>query len=632
VSWEDMRRGSRGRGRDGNERELVFVVCRPRSTRPTMRLGTGILASATRRMAPLQPAEPSSWFPVRWFNRLPLPVEPSAPIPAAPQPVTHSSRLPGVPAAFEFRPLRSYESKRRTFAPPPPSPSPRLAPPALSPVQLRSRLIQYLRSRQPRRALHAFLTSLDSSSPPKPYEITRSLSLFHLYSHPELALEAASKMDAKGFQVPAEISNKILASREVMDELVLDPLKLSRVVGWMEESIKAGGVDEQIVMTVMKVLRRVGRRDWALNVLEAYCAALPKGEVGSPAVWASLIRTEAEDDHVEASQRIFYLWRSLYRASQRKLDAGQLDASPPEAPYLALLDVLSDSSASPPGGRPRGTPSPGHGFLQVLERDSLETTPFLLTSLLRLELSERRFTSFWTLITKMDALEIRKSKIVWRLISKALLWQSKDLTPTRRYKSPTAPSFISRRPISVASQRRVLQTFLSQHLSETPNPNSAIPISHHPILDLSTLNAFLRLFVQLSDWPTCALLLTVFKTNLLEPDEHTHGILVLGIVSIYSRGTLPPLAEGIVGAGDPLKMMQAILEKRAMRINLWTEGSLKREGNVPGWMKRREMRDTKYLGELLRRCEGCSEEEWEVMLREVGELVLPIRECEQGEE
>ena len=81
-----------------------------------------------------------------------------------------------------------------------------------------------------------------------------------------------------------------------------------------------------------------------------------------------------------------------------------------------------------------------------------------------------------------------------------------------------------------------------------------------------------------------------------------------------------------------MKMMQAILEKRAMRINLWTEGSLKREGNVPGWMKRREMRDTKYLGELLRRCEGCSEEEWEVMLREVGELVLPIRECEQGEE
>ena len=538
-----------------------------------------------------------------------------------PPPVASTSRLPGEPTAWErlAPPPHSTYRKRST---PRLSSLPR-APPPLSDSQLKQLISSRLASNLPRRALHAFRIYLPSSSPATVFGL---VDLFLSLHHPTIALEAISLADQAGLRIPPEICVQLLHT--AMDDLLLEPDKLSQVIGWLESGIAGSGASDEpmeaeLVAVVLDALKRLGRADWVAQIFEAYRSSLPPSSVGSPHLWSLLISAQGQDGDLTTARRTFNTWRSLHFSSP--------SPSPPsERPYLTLLDLLSTHS-------PRRSRSQSPDvFLTLIASDALPLSPPLFASLLRLELSRKRFPSFWNLFARMDLLFFRRNRAVWRLAIKATSWETKW--------NPAGPG-----------ARGLFKAFLAQRQRELGGrtPDARVEVT---IVDAGTLDAFLRLFIERGDWPGAEVVLECYGAHRVEPSERTHGVVVLGVVKAWEKGSVEGLkeAEGVKverrgwgrmkeegelrGAG----ILRKILEERKMRVGMWTTRETEEEEQqekeerattfkeiagreTPRWMLQREMREMGYLSSLLRRCEGLGVEEWRERMKKVRKEVLPAK-------
>lgn len=541
------------------------------------------------------------------------------------QPVASTSRLPGGPIAWERLappPHSTYRQRPTRHVPSAPP-----APPPLSDTQLKQLITSRFASSLPRRALHAFRTYLPFTPPATTFAL---VDLFLSYQHPTIALEAISLVDQAGLRVPPELCIQLLRTK--MDDLVLEPDNLSLVIGWLESGIAGGRssnepMEEELVAVVLDALKRLGRADWVTQIFEAYRSSLPPSSVGSDYLWSILISAQGQDGDLLTARRTFDTWRSLHFSSP-----SSSSTPPPERPYLTLLDLLSTHSPR----RPPRSQSPDT-FLTLIASDALPLSPPLFASLLRLELSRKRFPSFWNLFTRMDTLSSRRNRAVWRLAIKAALWE----TSKRTQAGPGA--------------RGLLKAFLEQRHRELGGrtPDAKLEVT---IVDAGTLDAFLRLFVERGDWPAAEVVLECYGVHRVEPSEKTHGVVVLGVVRGWEKGRVEGLkeAEGVRverrgwgrmkdegevrGAG----ILRRILEERKMRVGMWTikeeegedgEGRDERartfkeigRKKTPGWMRQREMREMGYLSSLLRRCEGLGVDEWKERMKEVRKEVLPAK-------
>jgi hypothetical protein len=99
------------------------------------------------------------------------------------------------------------------------------------------------------------------------------------------------------------------------------------------------------------------------------------------------------------------------------------------------------------------------------------------------------------------------------------------------------------------------------------------------------------------------------------------------------------------GGHGAIEAIKKIIEQRKWRIGLWQQREQQRsaspepteeeeqqteneavgeEGEAPRWMLQREMRDTSYLVDLLRRCSGLEQGEWEQVLHQTRKELLPL--------
>lgn len=677
--------GGGGKGKKDCLRSLLFLSRYPLSMLKGSISCSGCLYNNTSR---IQTRELGSWIRSK-LSPTPTPPPPTtstAPVEeiASPPIASTSKLLPGAPKQWDPTPLkpllRKYEDQRQPPTRREPKPS------TTSHATLKQSLTDHLQAKRPRHALYLFAYALTQpTSSPLPPRTLALLDLFFVWDYPSIALEAVEDLHKRGYKIPPEISVKLLRGPAIND-LILDSPRFENVVEWMKESLGAEDANvegqritaENLVYTVLEVLKRLRHPEWAENVFKAYRERLPKGEVGSPRLWALLMRIQGQDGDLATARATFNAWRVLWNSQNPPLSTDQdspaTPRTPPELPYLSMLELLTNHTASsrlssPSHYNPRSrntprslndTPTAPYDFLALLAQDRLPPSTDFFASLLRLELSRRRYSVFWQIFRRIDAVGLRRNQRIWLLAIKARLWEEGPGRLARGHSIHQGPE--------VVSSRQLLRVFLAQSKEETrgrQHLNLNLRIDGGAVMSTQVLNAFLKLFVQGRDFVATGIVLECFGVHRVEPNETTHGTVVIGVVTHWEKGRIKEqLEEGRGMRGGSLgrrgrtrgssweeglrgvELVRRILETRKMRIGLWTtpqrSSSEGMPEEVPGdevtapslpepemptpfWMLTRELRDTSYLTSLLRRCEGLDEEGWDKATREFREQVLPAR-------
>ncbi|GAA5912452.1 hypothetical protein JCM6882_005516 [Rhodosporidiobolus microsporus] len=539
-------------------------------------------------------------------------------------------------------------------------------------------MVNLLATQKPREALQFFAQSLE-----QPHAEMTEVALFaqaHLfleYRQGGVAFEAVKVLHERGYAVPPLLASELL---EVLSaELERDQDALIAVLGWFSDGLLKGRAsnpkaDVQLVQTVFSVLSRLGRNDWLSEVFRLYRGTLKDGEVGSTRLWTAAIAAKLQDGEVKEARTLFNTWRTLRRSRRDGVDepastsstASKAPRPPPPGPYIALLNYYADNVPSLPASR-----DPAYLFLSKVREDGLASSPALLNALLRLELRRHRFSSFWGLWQQFEALSLARNPRSWELAIQAVTQAESVRLNRQRGRKHNSPLLASSpfpyTEVHTPSARHLFRTLLSDHLARTshhPARRSPSP-SFGPRTDLVTptlLNSFLDLFVARSDWTACVVVLETFAVHRLEPDARTHGSVVVGVVKQWERGRLQGrlkdeedaiarLGDGgyggseegrigrsrfrALGGPDSLAMIRTILEGRKVRAGLWAGPSATddaggeddlaaRIANPPPLREERlsEMRDTKYLASLLRRCAGV-EYQWKAAMAETRREMLP---------
>ncbi|GAA5859190.1 hypothetical protein JCM1840_003793 [Sporobolomyces johnsonii] len=604
-------------------------------------------------------------------------------------------------------------------------PQQRTPPGPLSPSKVRTLMVDHLSHRQPRAALRLFLSSLSAPTPSATSRSAEGLAwLFFAYRQPGLAFEAIAAMHAKGYLISPRLASKLL--RSYSNQLTLDPDALATVLSWISDNLVRGTrheqkeINEGMLETVLEVLKRTGREDWSAQLFQAYRDTLEEGEVGNPRLWSLAIATSAKTGDVRTARALFDEWRVAYSSHREKMETSSPDEPsppPPEGPYLALLNHFATRSPPLPVSR-----DPAYGFLQLVKADGLALSIALLNAFLRTELHRKRFVSFWGLwklfsdptspTPPIDGRPLlQRNSSSWKLAVHAKLWSS--TLPRRRGKLHNSPLHaLSPLPYSEAhtpTSRSLFAQLLASRLSLTSHrPALRLPTtkpdpfaSSHSSASADLLNSFLDLFIASSDFPAAAVVLETFAVHRVEPTASTHASVVLGVIKHGEKGRLPRkgkveheifgltggdeidsrergtrtrMATGraarIDGGVEAREMVARSLERRKMRVGLWTgggpggaggaggsaeaeaEGEAEKEKETeketgekedvdeisnpgprgpPEWMVKRELRETGYLVDLLRRCTGLDEEQWgEEMVATRKELLPPSRKGGRG--
>ena len=535
------------------------------------------------------------------------------PPPAAPPPT-----LPPRRAAPVLDAVRDLDKADHTA--PPKRPRARAkAPPLLTLAQIRDAMVDSLATHKPRRALQTFLDALARRGNDRlsSRTIDGFAWLFCQYRQPKLARHAALAMHDQGYTVTPKLASKLL--RMSHHDLVLQPDLLATVLAWISDGIVrdklhgAKHVDEAMLDTVLDVLKRMGRSDWLVAVLDAYRTTLDPGQPGSPRLWALAISAKASEGDVRAAQHLFSTWRALYeaqeRASAKRRDAAPSPRRPPPAdPYLALLHHFAAGTTY------IASRDPAYKLVAVATEHGIAPSADLVDALLRTELHRRRWASFWGLWAQFDALALERREASWALAVKAKLWSEAERRQrARSHSSPlhaVAPFPYTELP--APPSRTLFRSALASRLAATHHrPSRILPTTSAPSsLSPAVLNLFLDLFVLRRDWAAAAVVLETFGVHRIEPDARTHAAVVLGMVRLWERGRLSeqalarPQAGGdarderapdvydereqvrrrrgaVMGGPQGVELIRAILERRKMRVGLWKgDGALAPAGEA----------------------------------------------------
>ncbi|BGP30084.1 hypothetical protein JCM10296v2_001836 [Rhodotorula toruloides] len=454
----------------------------------------------------------------------------------------------------------------------------------------------------------------------------------------------------------------------------------------VREKGEGGLVDIELVDTVMDMLKQLGKTDWLLEVFRAYRDCLDPDDIGSPRLWQLAISAHTADGDEPAARALFDRWRRLDQQRRRHLATAEnasdeikaeLHSPPPEQPYLAMLDYYAAC------GRGQSTShDPAYRFVALCTKDGLAPSTKSLHSLLRLELMRHRWTSFWGIWKAFDELGVPRNHLTYSLGARASLWRlttKRRPEPQSRYSPLHDAVSFQYTQVLPPDMRQLLRTVLSLRLEATGHrPHRRLSTKEDEIVTVDLLNKLLDYFVKDNDWPAAAIVLETFKVHRFEPNPHTHAVVVCGIVKQWQRRRLDHKLDGLLGSVSAFDGPEAansrrswlvspattvdavakILELRKMRVALWTKRDAAEEVEeddsatitveyVPTmptqsqeeieaeqrteerrrkktqWMISRELRETGYLVELLRRCEGSSEEDWKALLAETRKEVLP---------
>ncbi|KPV75918.1 uncharacterized protein RHOBADRAFT_52929, partial [Rhodotorula graminis WP1] len=492
------------------------------------------------------------------------------------------------------------------------------SPPVLTLAQIRDAMVDSLATNKPRRALQTFLDALARRGNDRLSSRTVDgfAWLFCQYRQPKLARDAAAAMHAQGYVVTPKLASRLL--RMSHHDLVLQPDVLAKVLAWISDGMlrdkRDGGkdVDEAMLETVLDVLKRMGRSDWLVDVLDAYRATLDSGQPGSPRLWALAISAKASEGDVRAAQHLFSTWRALYeaheRASAKRRDLAPSSPDdtappprrrpPPADPYLALLHHFAAGTTY------IATRDPAYKLVAVATEHGLSPSADLVNALLRTELHRRRWASFWGLWAQFDALALERREASWALAVKAKLWAEAERRQRgRSHSSPlhaVAPFPYAELPSPPS--RTLFRSALSSRLAATHHrPSRILSTTDGPSsLSPAVLNLFLDLFVLRRDWAATAVVLETFGVHRIEPDARTHAAVVLGLVRLWERGRLSDEAlarttagrggardaarevdvydereqarrrrGAVMGGPQGVELIRTILEGRKMRVGLW---------------------------------------------------------------
>lgn len=616
---------------------------------------------------------------------------------SAEQPAASTSRLPGTPSTWLPSPVPPAVQDASKTSPEAEPSSRAPSTPLHSTNDLKTKIIRLLESRKGRAALRLFLASLAKPiANAQPDSVHGHAWLFLTYGRPELALEAVEAMHQRGYKLGQPLCVKLLQTAR--HELVLRPDKLTMVIGWIRDGITgdaAAGmeIDADLVATALNVLKRMGRGDWAVGIFEAYCGTLPEKEVGATPLWSSIIGVMGIENNVDGARDYFHRWRQAWFKQHpfsqnsfippRKDSAvgttrdattarGAFDpspttasptpatslptTSPPEEPYLALLGILTHAISSVPAKQDFA-----YRFLPILHRDGVELSVNIFNALLRLELYRKRYSSFWGLWRTMAEGSWSRNQRTWKLAINAKVWR--DTTRRQRGRKHTSPlqelaGYTNGR---APSSRDLFRQYLTDHHAQTKGrPALTRPTAQSPLMTTEMLNSFLSLFVAIGDWRAATVVLESYGVHRVEPNQATHGAVVVGVVKWWEKGKLRGELEeeyeiegmerrraSVLDGSAGMEMISKILEERKMRVGLWAtppvpgleseEGELLGQEPIgtnppPVWMVRRELRELGYLVSLLRRCEGLDEVRWGEQMAEVRREILPKRKASGLEE
>ncbi|GAA5947199.1 hypothetical protein JCM3765_001571 [Sporobolomyces pararoseus] len=567
----------------------------------------------------------------------------------------------------------------------------------LSGGKLKTLMIEHLSRSRPRQALDLFLRHLEQPCQSHSGRTLEGLVwIFLSYRQPRLALEAINRMHEKGYQVSSGMATKLL--RSFGNELLFDGEHLVKVLNWIKQGIRnddenGGKVNEEMVETVIQVLKKMGRSDWSAQVFQAYRETLDEEKIGNEKLWAAAITAQAAGGDVMAAQLLFKDWRTNY------LNLHSDSLPPPEQPYLALLNHFAVNSPPMPASK-----DPAYLLLQLTKVDQLPPSTAFLNALLRTELARKRFSSFWGIWNLFDDdtninSGVSRDHSSWKLATRAKLVSDESRRkrgrihrspllnlsplPYSETVTPTSRSLFSNllsTRLELTSRRPSLRLPTSQRDPFAASPTSSQTPSTPLSVEASTtlLNHFLSLFLSYQDFTAAIIVLETFHVHKISPNSSTHSTVVLSIIKLWEKGKLFPnssrggddelmtlFGEGTLGGvegwerkrkgrvsknfkGDmAIEAIRRILEKRKFRVGLWQRGSSRivrdQEGErerereeeefelleevsaeePPKWMLQREMRDTSYLIDLLKRCSGFEEDEWRLALTETREELLP---------
>lgn len=513
-------------------------------------------------------------------------------------------------------------------------------------------MVDYLRTREPRRALHLYETALDSPGGGfNSKSLDGLLWLFFHYRQEGIALEAVIATHREGYEISTTIACKIL--RGAYDDLIENPHQAALAVEWLREGIlKEGGMEEGSVETMLEVMKRMGRTDWVVEMFLSYQRSLKEGDIGKDRVWGIIISAVGEDGNLPGAREWFDKWRTAWKGNYGDSE----DVRVPERPYLALLDQMV-ADTIPPSAVP-------YLFLPLLQRDNVPLSTPIFNSLLRLELSRRQYLSFWGLWEKMDEGNWRKDQTTWKLGLQAKRREDGSTRKRARFVGSRLQAIAGYSDGRSLQYRTIFAAFLRRHQTDTNHrPSLILPTASIPIMSTAILNEFVTSFVRNSDWTAAIIVLDTFRVMAIEPDEITHGSIVTGIVRAWERGRIAGEREferGLGVASSPrmlrrggagaMAILGKILAQRKMRISLWTDSPptnvdveveegkdkwdsiemiLNRSTEPPAWMKTRELRDVEYLRSLMKVCAGISDEgEWELEMERTRNELLPPRKKE----
>ncbi|GAA5830415.1 hypothetical protein JCM11251_001338 [Rhodosporidiobolus azoricus] len=547
-----------------------------------------------------------------------------------------------------------------------------------TPYQVREQLRHLLATKKPRQALQEHIRTLDVVQENTAEEaLCAQAHLFLDYRQPSIAFEAIKALHERGYAV------RPLLAAELLDALSTglegDQETIVQVLGWFSDGILKGkqdgkDADVQLMQTVFSVLSRIGRSDWTDELFRLYRETLREGEIGSTRLWTAVISANLQVFEVKWARELFETWRALQRRKRTNNGESFQPSSPsanspphppPPGPYLALLNHFANHSPNLPSSR-----DPAYLFLQEIQKDGLAPSTALLNSLLRLELRRSRFSSFWGIWEQFTARSLPRNAISWSLAIQAVLSAESVRLKRQRGRKHNSP-LLSSSPfayteVHTPSSRALFRALLVDHLARTDHrPSRLIPTpstgTRTDLVSPSLLNSFLDLFVARSDWNACVVVLETFAVHRLEPDARTHGSVVVGVVKQWERGRLQgrlrkeenALARynalggygeieenrsrrNPLGGPDSLAMIRTILEGRKVRAGLWQtepradieesgDDLAARLANPPALQEERrsEMRYTRYLVSLLKRCAGLEGEKWGAALAETRKEMLP---------
>ncbi|SCV69011.1 BQ2448_2031 [Microbotryum intermedium] len=563
---------------------------------------------------------------------------------------------------------------------------------ATSPAELAFNLAHLLRGRQPKFALRVYLTELNQS--PSFITLDNYVSLLRLfieYGQIACALEAIKASRRKGWAIPASLAKLVIVNSA--SELVSNPAYLKTVVEWVKQSqepikegIERSAEDRKLgahfSLAAMDALKRLGQGDAALEIFANHIDSAPEGEIGRAEMWAEAIRCKAFDRDIEGAQELFFRWRSLWFESrgsdtlpvvdiaetpsqgprkQLKNNNGRKNLAisefSPAEPYLALLNFLAIATCRRPVDR-----DAAYSVISLLHQDSVRISTSVFNALLRVELQRARFTSFWGLIAKMVQGGWQRDHMTWRLCIQALIQPQVRRESSMLRTSSTRGLRTAHRPIRVGVQpasplqceagypsqdpptaRALYRSFLDAHRAATGDKRLLVlPGVLKPIMTAITLNTFLKLFLQRQDWIAVAHVLDAFKVYGLDPNERTHGQVVVGLVKLWERGKTLGMVEEeeAMHSGQltwnnrdrtlkaqrqstrGMELIAKILQTRREKHAAWSEEAVSWDdeasdemtnvasGKTSERIATGELRNVGYLIGLLKTCSGASEGEW----------------------